>query len=262
MDELRTILLARPGDEDRRRNLPSRIAAIAITVLIGACNAQERVPAAPTQNTTPTSTPSAPSGSPRPSFVFVENARAFRESLSTETDAYHVTFQLHETGGATAATIKAIELAFENGLAATFGPEFAEMSRVRPGATVSVSGLRVTGTRASRAGSVQIRVLITDDNGADSIAAAASPVTATFRLSGRITDAATNRPVAGAVVTVTFGAASGRSATSDATGNYLLNQIPAGSVAFTIAAPGYSTVTRSSNIDGDAMVDVSLSRAQ
>jgi hypothetical protein len=167
---------------------------------------------------------------------------------------------LTETGGSTGATIKAIELDFENGPKATFGPEVAESTRIGPGATVQVSGLKVAGTRASRALSLQIRVLITGDNGADNITGAAVSIIATYRLSGRITDEATSRPVPNAVITVTFGRASGRSATSDGAGNYVLHQIPVGSVAFNVSAAGYSTVTKTANISADTTVDVALPR--
>ena len=230
--------------------LGSLIAAISIALSIGACSAQEHLPQSPT---------AAPSA---PATVSVQAVTAFRESLSSDTDAYHVAFQLREIGGSTGATVKAIELAFSNGVTGSFGPEFAATPRIRPGATVPVSEMTMTGTRASRAGSVQIRVLVTDDTGVDGVSAAAASVTATYRLSGRITDATTSRPVPGAVVTVTFGAASGRSATSDGTGHYVLNQIPVGSVAFNVRAAGYSTVTRTANIDGDAAIDVPLARAQ
>jgi hypothetical protein len=67
---------------------------------------------------------------------------------------------------------------------------------------------------------VQIEVLLTDDAGRDSASVTAASVTSAYVLSGRITNKATGSPVGGAVVTITFGAATGRRATSDATGAY------------------------------------------
>jgi len=110
----------------------------------------------------------------------------------------------------------------------------------------------------SRTSSVQIRILLTDDTGQDSTSGAAASITSTYVLSGRITDKANGRPIAGATVTVTFGGASGRSTTSDSTGAYVLRRIPTGPVSFTVSAPGVTTVTRTATMDGNVVVDVAL----
>jgi hypothetical protein len=232
----------------------SLVGAAALVFLVG-CSSEDRLPQSPS----PIGLPSPPAQA-APASVTVQSLSAFRESVSQENDAYYVAFALRELGGRTGATIKAIELAFANGVTATFGPEVAATSRVGPGATVLVSEMRVAGARASRAGSVQIRVLLTDDNGGDSVLGAATGITATYRLSGRVTESGTGRAVAGATVTVTFGAASGRIATSDATGSYAIGRIPVGSVSFTVAAPGFTTATRTANVESDTVADVSLAR--
>jgi carboxypeptidase family protein len=181
-----------------------------------------------------------------------------RELIAADTDAYCVSFSLRELTGTAGATIKAMDLTFTNGISATFGPERAAAARVGAGATLSVSALSVTGPANSRATSVQIRVLLTDDAGRDSISVTAATVTSAYILSGRITNKTTGGPLAGALVAITFGGASGRFTTSDATGVYVLRTIPAGPLSFTVSAPGFATVTRTATIDGNAMIDVGL----
>jgi hypothetical protein len=208
------------------------------------------------------SSPTSPSGNGvaggNLATAAVESVAAVRELVSADTDAYHVSFSLRELTGNAGVTIKAMDLTFANGVKATFGPERAPAARIRAGGTLSVSDLTVTGSPASRATSVQIEVLLTDDAGRDSASVAAATVTSAYVLSGRITNKATGSPVSGAVVTVTFGAASGRRATSDATGAYVMRTIPAGQLSFTVSAPGFATVTRTATIDGNAVIDVGL----
>jgi len=199
-----------------------------------------------------------PGGSSQNASVYVDSPVAQRELTGGDTDVYYVSFALREASGNAGATIKAMDLTFGNGVTATFGPERATAARVGPGKTVSVPDLNVTGSASSRATSVQIRVLLTDDRGQDSTSLAAASVASTYVLSGRIVNNATGRPVAGARVTVTFGSASGRSATSDSTGAYALRRIPAGPVSFTVSAAGFTTVTRTATMDGNVVVDVAL----
>ena len=183
---------------------------------------------------------------------------ATREFTGGDTDIYYVSFSLREGSGKAGATIKAMDLTFGNGATATFGPERSSAAHVGPGKVVSVPELSVTGSVGSRTSSVQIRILLTDDKGQDSTSLAAASITSTYVLSGRITDKANGRPLAGARVSVTFGGASGRSTTSDSTGAYALRRIPAGPVSFTVSAPGFTTVTRTATMDGNVTVDVAL----
>lgn len=203
--------------------------------------------------------PTSPSGPP--ATVSVQSIFAVRELIASDTDAYRVSFELRELGGGTGATIKAMELQFSNGLSATFGPEAATDRRIRAGGTLPVSDLSTTAGAGSRAGSVQIRVLLTDDSGADSVSLAAASVTSAYALSGRVTESATGRAVTAAVVKVTFGPASGRSAISDAGGYYLLRAIPRGPVSVTVSAPGFMPVTKVADIDSNVVVDISLMKA-
>ena len=202
--------------------------------------------------------PTSPSGDDQHASVSVESPVALREFTGGDKDVYYVSFSLREATGDVGATIKAIDLTFPNGVVATFGPERATAAHIGPGKAVSVPELSVAGSVISRAQSVQIRILLTDDHGQDSSSLAAASVTSTYGLSGRITNKATGRPVSGARVTVTFGGASGRTATSDATGAYELRRIPAGPVSFTVGAPGFATATRTATMDGNVTMDVAL----
>ena len=190
--------------------------------------------------------------------VYVQSPVAQREFTGGDTDVYYVSFTLREASGNAGATIKAMDLTFGNGVTATFGSERATAVRVGPGQVLPVTDLSVTGSVSSRATGVQIRILLTDDRGQDSISLAAASVTSTYVLSGRITNKATGGPIAGARVTVTFGGASGRDTTSDSMGAYLVRRIPVGPVSFTVSAPGFTTVTRTATMDGNVAVDVAL----
>jgi Carboxypeptidase regulatory-like domain len=190
--------------------------------------------------------------------VYVQSPVAQREFTGGDTDVYYVSFTLREASGNAGATIKAMDLTFGNGVTATFGPERATAVRVGPGQVLPVTDLSVTGSVSSRATGVQIRILLTDDRGQDSISLAAASVTSTYVLSGRITNRATGGPIAGARVTVTFGGASGRDTTSDSTGAYVVRRIPVGPVSFTVSAPGFTTVTRTATMDGNVAVNVAL----
>jgi len=202
--------------------------------------------------------PTSPTGTGQNASVGVESPVAEREFTGADADVYYVSFSLRELSGNAGATIKAIDLSFGNGVTATFGPERATAAHISAGKAVSVADLSVPGSVISRAASVQIRVLLTDDRGQDSTSLAAASVTSTYVLSGRITNKATGRPVSGARVAVTFGGASGRSVTTDATGAYVLRRIPVGPVSFTITAAGFPTVTRTATMDGNVTVDVAL----
>jgi PKD repeat protein len=72
---------------------------------------------------------------------------------------------------------------------------------------------------------------------------------------GTITDAGTSQPVVGA--TIALGA---RTTTSDATGAYVLSNVPAGEQTLTFSAPGYASVTRSQSVvaGGSYRIDVAL----
>lgn len=74
-------------------------------------------------------------------------------------------------------------------------------------------------------------------------------------------DAANKRAIAGAVVTITFGRATGRTATSDSAGRFSIRTVPNGTVSFTVAAPDYATVTRTADVFANAVADVELTRA-
>ena len=221
--------------------------------------ATDQVPTSPTSPSGNTSPSSAdPGGSSQHASVAIDSIVAQREFTGGDTDVYYVSFSLRELSGKAGATIKAMDLTFGNGATATFGPERSAAARVGPGKAVSVSELNATGSVGSRTSSVQIRILLTDDTGQDSTSGAAASITSTYVLSGRITDKANGRPIAGATVTVTFGGASGRSTTSDSTGAYVLRRIPTGPVSFTVSAPGFTTVTRTATMDGNVVVDVAL----
>ncbi|MBV8491555.1 MAG: carboxypeptidase regulatory-like domain-containing protein [Candidatus Eremiobacteraeota bacterium] len=64
-------------------------------------------------------------------------------------------------------------------------------------------------------------------------------------VSGTIVDAATNKPVAGAIVTVD----TVLTATTDATGKFAFEKVPSGIVDYTVQATGYRAITASANVE-------------
>jgi hypothetical protein len=83
--------------------------------------------------------------------------------------------------------------------------------------------------------------------------------TAPWETSAPVAQPAARAAVAGAVVTVTFGRAAGRTTSADADGRYVLRTIPVGPLSFTVSAPGFGTVTRTADIGANTVMDISVS---
>ncbi|MFA5911079.1 MAG: carboxypeptidase-like regulatory domain-containing protein [Vicinamibacterales bacterium] len=67
-----------------------------------------------------------------------------------------------------------------------------------------------------------------------------TPTVTLYTLSGRVTDSATSAPVAGATVSVTDGANAGKSAVTDATGNYSVTGLQQAGFTVTATAGAYA----------------------
>lgn len=78
-------------------------------------------------------------------------------------------------------------------------------------------------------------------------------------LSGRVLDAATDTPIAGAEIAVS-GAVSGAPILTDAEGQFAVGSLPAGDVALTVTAEGYLPLAQVVTIGGKAGVDLRLDR--
>ncbi|MHB8147271.1 MAG: carboxypeptidase-like regulatory domain-containing protein [Vulcanimicrobiaceae bacterium] len=78
-------------------------------------------------------------------------------------------------------------------------------------------------------------------------------------LSGTVIDHATNKPLAGAIVTVD----TVLTATTDASGKFTIAQVPSGIVDYSVQAQGYTVLTSSANADPGKPfeLDVSLDPA-
>lgn len=64
-------------------------------------------------------------------------------------------------------------------------------------------------------------------------------------ISGTVVDSVTNKPIAGAVVTVD----TVLTATTDASGKFTIDKVPSGIVDYTVQADGYKVVTSSANVE-------------
>jgi uncharacterized protein YfaP (DUF2135 family) len=86
------------------------------------------------------------------------------------------------------------------------------------------------------------------------------PNTQTGTLTGQVTDASDASPIQGATVTVN---STGQSTTTDASGNYTIANVPAGSQSVTASATGYISATQSTTVpaSGTATLNFALSPA-
>jgi hypothetical protein len=71
------------------------------------------------------------------------------------------------------------------------------------------------------------------------------PAAGVTTVSGTVLDAATNAPIAGAVVTID----TVLTATTDSGGKFSVDQVPSGIVDYTVQAKGYQLLSSSANVD-------------
>ncbi len=78
-------------------------------------------------------------------------------------------------------------------------------------------------------------------------------------VSGHILDRGTNQPVAGAIVTID----TVLTATTDASGAFSIDKVPAGTVDYTVTADGYTLVSATANAQPGKVftLDVAMERA-
>lgn len=89
-----------------------------------------------------------------------------------------------------------------------------------------------------------------------------SPAPSTFSLTGRVTDATSGAPLAGADVRATAGANAGKSSRTDSSGRYSLDQLVAGSITLRADAnhPAYVVLDRTTTLSGATQSDFALPR--
>ena len=74
-------------------------------------------------------------------------------------------------------------------------------------------------------------------------------------VTGTILDSATNKPVAGAIVTID----TVLTATTDAAGKFTIDKVPSGIVDYSVQAQGYKVVTSSANVEPSKPFELDLS---
>jgi hypothetical protein len=77
-------------------------------------------------------------------------------------------------------------------------------------------------------------------------------------VSGTVVDAATNSPIAGAVITID----TVLSATTDASGRFSIDKVPSGIADYSVQAKGYQPVSASTNIEPGKPFALNLTLAQ
>ena len=193
--------------------------------------------------------------------VAVESIEAIRELTAAGVHVYYVRFEARETTGDTGATVKAVDLQFNNGFSATLGAD--SVPHVGAGRAVESKQLSVSDPNRTRAPAtaVNVRLLVTDDEGTDSTPVATKAVLSAFVLSGIVTEGNTGRPIANATVRITFGPDAGRSTTTNLIGRYMFTTVVQGPISFTVNASGHVTQTKAVDVLGDMQVDVALIRS-
>ena len=99
-------------------------------------------------------------------------------------------------------------------------------------------------------------------SGTNTIAISGTGVAAAFSISGVVNDGTTGPSgrIAGATVSVTDGANKGKSATTDANGQYVMTGLAAGTMTITASAADYSSVDKSVTLSCNLALDFSLTR--
>ena len=97
--------------------------------------------------------------------------------------------------------------------------------------------------------------------GSGSPAAPSSPTgPSTSSLSGQVTDSVTSNAIPGAVVSIADGPNAGRSATTDASGNYNLTGLQRSGFTVNVTAAGYTPTSRGVTLTSDQTVSFRLTR--
>ena len=193
--------------------------------------------------------------------IAVESIEAVRELTTAGAHVYYVSFAVRETKGATGATVKAVDLQFNNGFTTAFGAD--SVPHVGAGRMVESKQLSVSDPNRTRvpATSLTVRLLVTDDEGTDSTPVATKNVLSAYVLSGFVTEVSTGRPIPNATVRITFGPDAGRSTTTNLSGRYMFTTLVQGPISFTVNAPGHVTQTKAIDVLGDVQLDVALVRS-
>jgi hypothetical protein len=87
-----------------------------------------------------------------------------------------------------------------------------------------------------------------------------TPTAVTFSLNGQITDGATAVAIAGATVSVADGSNAGKSATTDASGNYSLSGLQSSGFTVIVSASGYQTFSKGTTLTASQTLSFQLAR--
>ncbi|HVT46290.1 MAG TPA: choice-of-anchor D domain-containing protein [Vicinamibacterales bacterium] len=198
--------------------------------------------------------PTAPSATAETRVIALSGNLAFGNVTvgSTATATLHIA----NTGNA-ALTVTAVQA---NG--SISGVVHAE---VTGGAIAAGASRDVTVTFAPAAAQAYSGTLVVNGDqtsGTNTIAISGTGVAAAFSISGVVNDGTTGPSgrIAGATVSVTDGANNGKSATTDANGQYVMTGLAAGTMTITASAADYSSVDKSVTLSGNLALDFSLTR--
>lgn len=88
----------------------------------------------------------------------------------------------------------------------------------------------------------------------------ATPAPTTFSLSGQVTDSATGAAISGATLSIADGPNAGRSATTDASGNYNFTALQQSGFTVNVTATGYLPSSRGVTLTSNQTVSLQLTR--
>jgi carboxypeptidase family protein len=179
---------------------------------------------------------------------------------------YHVSYQLKETSGRSAATLTDVTYTLASG--AALDPALASPIKVAAGGSASAGTVNVADTSGrGKSNQVTVRVTFTDDNGRTGTSSASAAVTdvappvpvETFLVSGTVTDAVTGAALAGVHIALTDAAGAARRVDTSSAGEFGFPAVAPGSYQLSAAATGYQTSTQTVAITtADARLTIAL----
>ena len=240
----------------RLRSTQSMIASVSLVSLLTACS--ESTPTTPTQTIHPS--------------VSVTSISVSGESGSSGF-VYRVVLHLRESAGVP-ATIASVQLMFMNGAKTVASSQHQQP--LATGSTIPANGTGDTKElmAADNSGNpfatvVQAVVAFTDGASFTATTSASAnvpplpvpPTTQTYMLTGVITDIATHAAIAGAQLDVLTGVNAGKSATTDASGTYVMRDLMADGFRLRASAPGYDSGEQGVTVPTVPRADFELRRS-
>jgi hypothetical protein len=238
------------------RNLIACSVSVALASLLYACGSP--------------SSPSVPTvGANVVAVVAVTSIAATSETTATGF-LYHVSYQLRETSGRSAATFSSLAYSFSNG-GSTDGALNGAV-KIAAGGAFDVGPINITdNTGRAIATSVTVTGAFTDDNGRGGNASGTGAITApipspqpaqTYMVSGTVTDGTSHGILPNIQIDFSDGSGNSKTTTTSVSGSFVLSGIGKGAYTLTASAVSYQTISQAVIVSSsDVRADVVLPRS-